>query len=135
MDSERRKENGRDEKGIWSPSAVALFCFFFTFLAAGLMNAISYGRAGYPEKKNKRFLVVIPGFIVFIILASVTPDGWSPLFTLFNLGMILYFRYDQKKLFDEYVAKGGKKAGVGFPLLICLSVTLLLLMAMLASAF
>src|SRR5699024_784881 len=97
-------------QAIWSPTAVALFCFFFTFLAAGLMNAISYGRVGFANKRNKRLLIVIPGFIAFLFLAMVTPDGLSPLFTVFNLAMILYFRQDQKKLYDLHVGRGGDKA-------------------------
>lgn len=50
---------------IWSPLAVGLFCFFFSFLAGGLMNAFSYERTGYPDKQKKRLLILIPAFIVF----------------------------------------------------------------------
>jgi len=91
------------------------------------MNAISYGRVGFANKRNKRLLIVIPGFIAFLFLAMVTPDGLSPLFTVFNLAMILYFRQDQKKLYDLHVGRGGDKAGVGVPLLIGISAYAMLL--------
>lgn len=113
-----------NQKGIWSPLAVGLFCFFFSFLAAGIMNAISYGRIGESSKKQKRLLLVIGAFIVFMIIAVVTPDGTRPLFTAFHIGTILYFRHDQQKIYDKHVAAGGKKAGIGLPLGIALACSL-----------
>lgn len=129
MEINRAVVNQNTSKPIWSPLAVGLFCFFFTFLAAGLMNAISYGRLGYTDKLKKRLLILIPGFIIFIILAFVTPDGWSPLFTAFHLGTILYFRHDQKKLYDDHIANGGQKAGIGIPLLITVPVALIVVIS------
>ncbi|MFD1426962.1 hypothetical protein JOD24_000426 [Kroppenstedtia sanguinis] len=112
---------------IWSPLAVGLFCFFFSFLAGGLMNAISYGRAGDPEKKKKRLQILIPAFIIFCVLVILAPNDLNMLFNMFNIATMFYFIYDQKKLFEEHTQRGGEKAGVGIPLLIALPILLILL--------
>lgn len=132
MGIERGEIQTQTQKGIWSPLAITLFCLFFSFLAAGIMNAISYGRIGDMAKKSKRLLLVIGIFIVFIILALVLPDGTSPLFTGFHVATILYFRFDQKKIYDEHVANGGKKAGIWIPLVIAIAsfIVLIILFAM-----
>ena len=121
-------------KPIWNPLAVGLFCFFFSFLAGGLMNAISYGRAGYPERQKRRLLILIPAFIIFGIVVIVSPDSLNILFNLFNVAVAIYFYQDQKKLFEEHIQRGGEKAGVGIPLLIALPITFILLFFVMIAA-
>lgn len=112
-------------KPLWSPLAVGLSCFFFTFLVAGLLNAISYKRMGYKEKGNVRMLFVVVGFMIFTVLAFITSTERFALFTGFHTATILYFSHDQKKLYAEHIEKGGENARIIIPLILGLILIIL----------
>lgn len=115
-------------KSIWSAGQVGVICIIFSFLAAGMMNAISYGRLGDTRKKIKTIWGVIIVFIVLIIAGVLTPASYSPVFTGFHVGTVFYFFNDQKKLYERYQSSGEmKKAGIALPIILIIVGWLILL--------
>src|SRR5699024_181621 len=110
-------------KSIWGPGQVAVICVIFSFLAAGIMNAISHGRLGNEDKKVKTIWGIIIVFIVLITAGYFTPASYGPVFTGFHAGTVIYFYNDQKKLFEEFQSRSGtKKAGIWIPILSSIAV-------------
>ena len=99
-----------------------MICVIFSFLAAGIMNAISHGRLGNQDKKVKTIWGIIIVFVVLITAGYFTPASYGPVFTGFHAGTVIYFYNDQKKLFEEFQSKSGaKKAGIGIPILLSIA--------------
>ncbi len=112
---------GRDNTvpgSAWSPKAISFISVFFTFLPAGIMHAINYGRLGYPDKKKQRLMITLVGFPFFLAASlfaagnELTSQGVVAIY-----GAIAVFFYtDQRVLFRRHLHRGGKKAPLGVPL-------------------
>ena len=128
----------QSSKGIWGPGQIGVICFIFSFLAAGIMNGISYGRVGDEDKKVKTILGSILVFVVVLVAGALTPPSYSTVFTAFHVGTIIYFYNDQKRLYERYRTNGGeKKAGIGMPILLSIVglIVLFLLLSIVLTLF
>lgn len=86
-----------------------MICVIFSFLAAGIMNAISHGRLGNQDKKVKTIWGIVIVFIVLITAGILTPPSYGSVFTVFHVGTVIYFFNDQKRIFEEFQSKSGAK--------------------------
>jgi hypothetical protein len=110
-----------NKKGLWNPRCFLVIGMIFSFLPAGVLYALNYGRSGYKKKRNITLLSVIVGFLLFLIAASFLPGNLSKYIVYgVNVSIAGYFSRDQKELYTSHILAGGKRAS--FVLATCLSI-------------
>lgn len=118
------------KKGLWNPKNFIVISILFSFLPSAIMYSINYGRLNNKRKRN--ISLIIYGLIFIIFLAStflldevISNSMFRSIFIGLNIGIAIYLRYDQIKLYESYIEDGGKKASIVIPVIICLTFTLL----------
>ena len=107
---------------------------FFSFLSAGILYSLNYGRAGLIKKRNISLLVICVMFAATLTISlTIESNLAKSLFFGLNIGVGLYMKRDQKKLYEDHIENGGKRASYVLPLVFCIIVTALLIWAMIYS--
>lgn len=115
-------------KKLWNPKSFIIFSIFFSFLSAGIMYALNYGRCGNKKKGWTCLAATIVGFIAAFTLAIMIPKNIAKaLFFGANIALGAYFTNTQQKLYIEHIQNGGKKASYFLPITICVIITGLLI--------
>lgn len=88
---------------------IALFC---SFVIAGIVTAVNYGRLGKPKKRTKTIIFTIIGFILIIpislIWISSLPEIVSTIICgIINIAIGGYFAKDQERDYIEWKTKNG----------------------------
>lgn len=105
-------------KKLWNPKSFIIFSVFFSFLLAGIMCALNYGRAGDQRKKMITLLSTILGFIVLITIVSIFSINVPIIFFPINVGVGIFLMTIQRKLYEEHIQSGGERDSYFLPLII-----------------
>ncbi len=103
---------------LWNPKSFIIFSVFFSFLPAGIMCALNYGRSGSQKKKWIFLLTSILGFIALIALLPVLSINASIIFFSINIALGILLMFTQLKLYNEHIQNGGQGASYLFPIII-----------------
>lgn len=101
---------------LWNPKSFIIFSILFSFVPAGIMSALNYGRYGNHKMKWIILLSTILGFIGIITLTSFFSIDASVIFIAINVGVGIYLSLAQRKLYEEHIENGGKKASYLMPI-------------------
>lgn len=112
-----KKINKIPQKKLWNPKSFIIFSVFFSFLPAGIMCALNYGRCGDNRKKWAVLLSTIIGFIALIVAASFLSINTSAIFLGINIGIGTSLGMLQQKLYKEHIEKGGQRASYLLPII------------------
>lgn len=101
----------------------------FSFLSAGIMSAINYGRLGYVQKKRKDIFSIVLVFIVYLALTNILDEKVASGLVLIaiNIVMALYYKTKQEKIYKEYMENYHKKSSLKIPILLSIVFALTLL--------
>jgi len=125
---------GKANKGLWNPARFVVLSIFFSFLPAGILYSLNYGRVGSFKKRNTSLLVICAVFAIAIMITfTIEKDIAKSLFLGLNVGVGIYMQREQKKLFKDHIANGGRKASYIFPVIFCIIFVALLIWAMIYS--
>ena len=105
-------------KKLWNPKSFIIFSVLFSFLPAGIMCSLNYGRCGNQRRKWTCLLSTILGFIALITLAIILSIKTPIIFLPINIGVAIYFRNIQRKLYEEHIQNGGERASYFLPIII-----------------
>ena len=106
-------------KKLWNPKSFVALAMFFSFLPAGILSALNYGRIDDQKKKWTTLLATIGGFILFIALVIIVPfDGFKYIGYGINAGVGTYFFRAQRNLYNEHIQNGGEKASLVLPIIL-----------------
>ena len=104
-------------KKLWNPKSFIIFSALFSFLPAGVMCALNYGRCGNQRKKWTYLISTIIGFIAVVTLAFIIPTTISKSLCFgINIGIGAYLMNTQKALYQEHIQNGGKRASYLLPI-------------------
>ncbi|MFL0249378.1 hypothetical protein ACJDT4_03010 [Clostridium neuense] len=124
------------QKKLWNPKSFIIFSMFFSFLPAGIMYALNYGRCGNKKNRWTYLLATIIAFIAIFTLCIIIPKSIAKtLFLSVNIALGIYFMRTQQKLYIEHIQNGGKRASYFLPITICLIITGLIIAAMIYCDF
>jgi len=112
-----KANNKVQTKKLWNPKSFIIFSVFFSFLPAGIMCALNYGRCGDNRKKWTVLLSTIFGFIVLITAVSFLSINISAIFLCVNIGVGIFLWKLQHKLYKEHIEKGGQIASYILPII------------------
>ena len=101
---------------LWDPKSFIIFSILFSFVPAGIMSALNYGRYGNNKMKWIVLLSTILGFIGIITLTSFFSIDASVIFISINVGLGICLSLSQRKLYKEHIENGGKKASYIMPI-------------------
>lgn len=104
-------------KKLWNPKSFIAFSAFFSFLPAGIMCALNYGRCGNQQKKRTCLLLTIFGFIALIASSIIFSINSSGIFFAINIGVGIYLMNIQRGLYEEHIQNGGEKASYFLPII------------------
>jgi len=115
-------------KKLWNPKSFIIFSILFSFLPAGIMYALNYGRCGNKKSRWTYLIATIICFIAIFTLALIIPNSIAKvLFFTANICLGSYFMKTQQKLYIEHIQNGGKRASYFLPITICIIITGLLI--------
>lgn len=118
-------------KKLWNPKSFIIFSILFSFLPAGIMYALNYGRCGNKKRGRTCLAATIIGFINIFTLAFMIPSSIAKvIFFSANICLGIYFTNTQQKLYIEHIQNGGKKASYLLPITICVIIAGLLIALM-----
>lgn len=123
------------KKRLWNPKSFIAFSVFFSFLPAGIMCSLNYGRCGYQRKKWICLSSTIVGFIALIALTSMISSKVSSIALPFNVAVGIYLRNIQLKLYEEHIQNGGEKASYLLPIVIGILLLALCIASIIYSSF
>jgi hypothetical protein len=121
-------------KKIWNPKSFLILSVLFSFLTAGILCSLNYGRLGDNRKKWITLSSTILGFIVLMTLMVLINVKSSSLILPINIGIGILFRNMQINLYDEHIKSGGQKASYLIPTLIAILFSGLIIAMMIYSA-
>jgi MORN repeat variant len=103
-------------KTAWNPRAIGWLGFFFTFFPAGIMLAFNWEKLGKPEKKRPTIFFTTLFFTIYLILLVWFLDVPVYVSLLLYLIMSIGFYRSQRKLYKDFIRKGGKKESFKKPI-------------------
>ncbi|PKM72072.1 MAG: hypothetical protein CVU91_11325 [Firmicutes bacterium HGW-Firmicutes-16] len=113
---------------LWNPKSFIAISVFFSFLPAAILYSINYGRLGETRKRNIGLVVSFLSFVVGICLGFFIDSTFMKyVFYGLNVGFGIYIQNDQTKLYNAHIQSGGQKASYLIPVIICVSVSALLI--------
>lgn len=112
------KVNKLPTKKLWNPKSFIIFSVFFSFLPAGIMCALNYGRSGSQKKKWIFLLTSILVFIVLVTLLPILSINTSIIFFSINIALGIILMFTQLKLYNEHVQNVGQSASYLLPIII-----------------
>lgn len=127
LNQKNSSETTSNKKGLWDPKHFIIISLLFSFLPAGILYSLNYGRVGDKKKRNKSLLLSLLGFILFVVgiifIPIIVPITMINLIVKFigtgiNIGVGVYLRNKQEKLFQEHIDNDGNKASFGVPVLL-----------------
>jgi|GEM_PF-1017676 len=117
-----------NNKPLWNPKSFTMLSVLFSFLPAAIMYSINYRRLGYQKKGKKLIIIYIIGFIATILLYSMLPGMLGKYLAMgVNGGIGASMMKEQLPLFEEHISRGGKKASLVTPIILCVILTAILL--------
>lgn len=123
-------------KKLWNPKSFIIFSALFSFLPAGVMCALNYGRCGDYRKKWTYLISTIIGFIAVGTLALIIPTTISKSLCFgINIGIGAYFMNNQKALYQDHIQNDGKRASYLLPIGIGILIFTLLLATIIYSQY
>lgn len=124
-----------DTYGLWNPNKFIVISIFFSFLPAAILYALNYGRLGFKKKRNILIAISIM-LLVFIAFCGyfLKQDALKSLFYGFNVGLGVYMRNDQKRLYKKHIENGGRKASYLLPMIFTVAFAGILIFLMIYSA-
>ncbi|RII35856.1 hypothetical protein D2A34_00360 [Clostridium chromiireducens] len=108
--------NKTPTKKLWNPKSFIIFSILFSFVPAGIMSSLNYGRYGNNKMKWIVLFSTILGFIGIITLTSFFSIDSSVIFIAINAGLGIYLSLAQRKLYKEHIENGGKNASYLMPI-------------------
>ncbi|MCM1991645.1 hypothetical protein [Oceanirhabdus seepicola] len=120
-----------NKKALWDPKNFLVMSVFLSFLPAGILYSLNYGRVGNRKKKNISLVLSLLGFILFIValifIPIIIPITMINLIakllgTGINIVVGIYLKNNQEKIFKEHIKNGGNKASFVVPILLSIIV-------------
>ncbi|UYZ38593.1 hypothetical protein OD350_13265 [Clostridium beijerinckii] len=112
------KVNKLSTTKLWNPKSFIIFSVFFSFLPAGIMCALNYGRSGSQKKKWIFLLASILVFIALIALLPILSINTSIIFFSINIALGIILMFTQLKLYNKHIQNGGQSASYLLPVII-----------------
>jgi hypothetical protein len=110
-----------DSCRLWNPNKFIVISIIFSFFPAAILYSLNYGRLGFRRKRN---ILIVLSFVLFCFLAYssyfLKQDISKSLCYCFNVGLGIYMRNDQKRLYKKHIDNGGKKASYLLPMIFTL---------------
>lgn len=100
---------------VWNPNVLKWICIFLSAFSGITLYIINFYRLNRPGKQ-KKLIIGICVIVVVSVIAFFTPNYSviSSLLFLINIGIAIYFNYEQKELFYNHMQNGGKKASSAY---------------------
>lgn len=113
------ENNSIPTKKLWNPKSFIILSLLFSFLPAGIMYSLNYGRSGNQRKKWTSLISTIIGFIFLCTLTIFIPTIISKSLCLgINIGIAVYLVRTQTDLYQQHIQNGGQKASYLLPVII-----------------
>lgn len=128
--------NYKPIKKLWNPKSFIIFSALFSFLPAGIMYSLNYGRIGNERKKWASLIATFIGFIALFTLAYFIPTTISKSLSFgINIGIGAYLMRAQSELYQEHIQSGGERASYLPPIIIGISIFALLISTIMYSQY
>lgn len=90
---------------VWNPNVLKWICIFLSAFSGITLYIINFYRLNHPQKQ-KKLIIGISVMVVVSVIAFFTPNySLMALFLfLINIGVAIYFNYEQKELFNNHMA-------------------------------
>ncbi len=104
---------------LWNPKSFIIISVLFSFLPAGIMYSLNYGRCGNQRKKWAYLISTIVGFIALYTLAFIIPTIISKSISFgINIAIGAYLMNTQTPLYKQHIQNGGKRSSYFLPITI-----------------
>jgi hypothetical protein len=128
--------NAKPTKKLWNPKSFIIFSALFSFLPAGIMYSLNYGRSGNQRKKWTFLISTIIGFIALSTLALIIPSTiFKSLGFGINIGIGVYLMNTQTPMYQEHIQNGGKRASYLLPIIITILIFVVLIATLMYSQY
>jgi hypothetical protein len=128
--------NAKHTYRLWNPKSFIIFSALFSFLPAGIMYALNYGRIGNQRKKWLFLMSTIIGFIALSAFAFIMPTTISKFLCLgINIGIGVYFMNTQTAMYQAHIQNGGERASYLLPITIAILIFVLLIATIMYSQY
>jgi len=128
--------NAKHTVKLWNPKSFIIFSALFSFLPAGIMYSLNYGRCGNQQKKWTFLISTIIGFIALCTLAFLIPTTISKSLCFgINIGIGVYLMNTQTALYQEHIQKGGERASYLLPIITGILIFVLLIATIIYSQY
>ncbi|MDT8717123.1 hypothetical protein IAI10_10680 [Clostridium sp. 19966] len=122
-----------NEKGLWNPKYFLVISIIFSFVPAGVLYALNYGRMGDKKKKNYTLFSVIAGFLLLLVVSVFIPGNDSKYIGYaVNIFVASYFSRNQKELYASHILGGGKKASFALPIFLSIIICAIIVVPLIA---
>jgi hypothetical protein len=120
--------NQISDKRLWNPKGFILISVLFSFLPAGILYSLNYGRLGDTKKKNISLAITFVAFVVMITMGLLINESIiKSIFYGLNIGAAAFMYNNQSKIFKNHILNGGRKASYLVPVLGSVVITTALL--------
>ncbi|MFZ5353037.1 MAG: hypothetical protein ACOZCL_09985 [Bacillota bacterium] len=124
-----------NRKGLWNPGRFLVISVLFSFLPAAILFGMNYGRIGEVKKRNIVITAAIIGFAIAVAIVYPIQEALGKaLFWGLNIGLAFYMKGKQEAIYEDHIARGGKKASFLLPVIISLVCTAVVLVFIFWSA-
>lgn len=98
------------KKKVWNPATLKWICIFLSVFSGVTLYIINFYRFNHP-RKNKYLLLGLSILLITGLLTVLVDNGlFKYLIFIVNIGVAIYFSYEQKEVYDNYIENGGEKA-------------------------
>ncbi|HEX3028577.1 MAG TPA: hypothetical protein VHT34_04580 [Clostridia bacterium] len=103
-------------KLAWNPDQLRYIAILCSMIPGAVLYCLNYRKFNYPEKK-KKILTILGATAVLTAFAILVPANkfFYIAFFFINAFISLYFAYDQKPAYDEFIKNGGYRATIVKP--------------------
>lgn len=103
-------------KLAWNPDQLRYIAILCSMIPGAVLYCLNYRKIEYPEKK-KKILTILGATAALTAFAILVPANkfFYMAFFLINAIISLYFAYDQKPAYDEFIKNGGYRSTIVIP--------------------
>lgn len=99
----------------WDPKWFHASSALVSFLPAGILWSLNFGRFGQTDRMRNSLMAVIFGFAVFLSILFAIEEIPRIAAMAINVAAGIYFYQSQSSLFKDFVSQGGIKASYKLP--------------------
>lgn len=130
------ENNTKPIKKLWNPKSFIIFSALFSFLPAGIMYSLNYGRCGNQQKKWTSLILTLIAFITLCTLSFIIPNNITNSLSFgINIGIGVYLMNTQTILYQEHIQNGGERASYLLPIITGIFILVLLIFTVMYSQY